>query len=56
MAAETKDQALDLVAAIFVRAGERVPAIRASKDAGVLEPPDINEVGHKLHNALGEAA
>lgn len=25
MAAETKDQALDLVAAIFVRAGERVP-------------------------------
>ena len=28
MAAETKDQALDLVAAIFVRAGERVPAER----------------------------
>lgn len=25
MAAETKDQALDLVAAIFLRAGERVP-------------------------------
>lgn len=25
MAAETKDQALDLVAAIFVRAGARVP-------------------------------
>lgn len=25
MTAETKEQALDLVAAIFVRAGERVP-------------------------------
>ncbi len=26
MAADTKDQALDLVAAIFVRAGARLPA------------------------------
>lgn len=50
MAADTKDQALDLVAAIFVRAGERalrgVNTIKASSPSARTPadgPPDINE-------------
>ena len=47
MAVETREQAMDLVACIFARAGARLAAeVRHEiKDAGVLEPPDINEVG-----------
>lgn len=53
MAAETKDQALDLVAAVFTRAGARLPRVHAVKAArGVnapeSEPKDINEQGHRL--------
>lgn len=40
-APETKDQALDLIAAIFVRAGERVaPRIRASLGADAPQQSD----------------
>lgn len=54
--AETKEQALDLVAAVFTRAGARLPkaqvgsAVKAASPTGRTEPepPDINEQGHRL--------
>ena len=46
MAAETKDQALDLVAAVFTRAGARLPKLRAVSDDVIPEPArDVNVPG-----------
>lgn len=37
MAAETKEQALDLVAAVFTRAGARLPKLRAVSSPSVVD-------------------
>ncbi len=39
MAAETKDQALDLVAAVFTRAGARLPRLRSVSEGVASCPP-----------------